>query len=338
MATVRDQLLRILERDALLAPQDYAALLDEVNDALENEPEELRPRDPAGRSGGLIQLAGGVETLLLPDLHGRTDFLLKILLAEEWDALARMQEGRLQVVCVGDGFHGEARAYRRWQEAYSEWQTGWQHHSAIDEEMIESLGVMETVMRVKLAAPQQFHFLKGNHENISNELGGGNYPFVKFVEEGEMVASYVRHFLGAEFLDAYYRFEKNLPLVAVGDTFVVSHAEPIRPFAREEIVAYRDREDVVAGLTWTDNDRARRGSVAGTLAALLGSERAEQAYYFGGHRPVSGLFHARAGGRFIQFHNPDRRVVVRIVPGQPIDPRRDIVDADAVGPETPRPE
>lgn len=338
MASVREQLLQGFERDALLAPQDYAALLAQVNEALENESEDLRPRDSAGRSGGLILLRGDVETMLVPDLHGRTDFLLTILLAEEWDALARMHEGRLQVVCVGDGFHGEARAYRRWQEAYSEWQTGWQHHTAMDQEMIESLGVMETVMRVKLAVPGFFHFLKGNHENIANELGGGNYPFVKFVEEGEMVASYVRHFLGADFLEAYYRFEKNLPLVAVGDGFVVSHAEPAQAFARDDIIEYREREDVVAGLTWTDNDRARRGSVADTLTALLGSERAAKATWFGGHRPVSGLFHARAAGRYIQFHNPARQVVARLVPGQPIDPRRDIVEVDAGQAELPQTE
>ena len=338
MANVRDELLQSFERGSLLSPQEYVSLLDAVNGVLENEPEDLRPRDRLGRTGGLLNLRPDIETLLVPDLHGRNDFLLTILLAEEWDALARMQEGRLQVVCVGDGFHGEARAYRRWQQAYSEWQTGWQQHSAMDEEMVESLGVMEAVMRVKLAAPGFFHFLKGNHENIANELGGGNYPFIKFVEEGEMVASYVRHFLGAEFLDAYYRFEKNFPLVAAGSSFVVSHAEPSRPFGRDEIIEYRDREDVVAGLTWTDNDRARRGSVAEMLATLLGSERAAGAYYFGGHRPVDGLFHARAGGRYIQFHNPGRQVVVRLAPGQPIDPKRVVVEVDAAPSEVSDPE
>ncbi len=337
MTTVREALLQAFERDDLLSPQDYLGLLERVNTSLESEPVDLRPPDPRGRPGGLILLRHDIETLLVPDLHGRTDFLLTVLLAEEWDALARMQEGRLQVVCVGDGFHGEARAYRRWQQAYSEWQTGWQQHSAMDEEMSESLGVMEAVMRVKVAAPGFFHFLKGNHENIANELGGGNYPFVKFVEEGEMVASYVRHFLGTEFLDAYYRFEKNLPLVAAGASFVVSHAEPARPFRRDEIIEYRDREDVVAGLTWTDNDRARRGSVADMLTELLGSESAAGAYYFGGHRPVEGLFHARAGGRYIQFHNPGRQVVVRLVPGQPIDPKRDIVEVDTALPDLSRP-
>jgi hypothetical protein len=205
----------------------------------------------------------------------------------------------------------------------------------MDQEMVESLGVMETVMRVKAEAPGFFHFLKGNHENISNELGGGNYPFVKFVEEGEMVSSYVRHFLGEDFLDAYYRFEKNLPLVALGESFVVSHAEPARAFEREEIIEYRDREDVVAGLTWTDNDKARRGSVGEMLARLLGPERAAGAYYFGGHRPVQGLYHARAGGRYIQFHNPGRQIVVRLAPGQPIDPKRDIVEVEGALPDLP---
>jgi len=320
-------------RGGLLPPQDYVSLLEQVNGTLETESSEVRPRDRRGLPGGLVQLRPAVETLLVPDLHGRADFLLTVLLSQEWNALARLQEGRLQVVCVGDGFHGEARAYRRWQQAHSEWQTGWQHHAAMDEEMAESLCVMETVMRVKLAAGGFFHFLKGNHENIANELGGGNYPFVKFVEEGEMVASYVRHFLGAEFMQSYYRFEKNLPLLAAGSDFLVSHAEPIHAFSREEVVEYREREDVVAGLTWTDNDRALKGSARGMLVDLLGAERAGRSYYFGGHRPVSGLYHARAGGRFIQFHNPARQVVVRLEPGRPIDPQRDVVEVRGVLPE-----
>jgi hypothetical protein len=203
----------------------------------------------------------------------------------------------------------------------------------MDQEMTESLGVMEAVMRVKLAIPDSFHFLKGNHENIANEAGGGNYPFVKFVEEGEMVASYVRHFLGADFLQSYYRFEKNLPLLAVGEQFLVSHAEPVRAFTRDEIVEYRSSEDVVAGLTWTDNDRARKGSVTAMLADLLGPESAAEAFYFGGHRPVSGLYHTRSGGRYVQFHNPARQVVVQIEPGRPIELERDVVEADGLVPE-----
>ncbi len=333
MVSVRETLLQSFLRDGLLPPQDYVKLLDEANAALESESPEWRPPDSAGRPGGLVLLRPDVETLLVPDLHGRIDFLLTVLLSDEWDALARMQQGGLQVVCVGDGFHGEARAYQRWLEAYSEFQTAWQYHTAMDQEMSESLGVMETVMRVKTTVPDSFHFLKGNHENIANEAGGGNYPFVKFVEEGEMVASYVRHFLGADFLEGYYRFEKNLPLLAVGEGFVVSHAEPARAFSREEIVEYRSREEVVAGLTWTDNDHARRGSVDEMLAAFLGPQSASEAFYFGGHRPVRGLYHTRAGGRYVQFHNPARQVVVRIEPGRPIDLERDVIEVEGVIPE-----
>jgi hypothetical protein len=328
MASLRQVLAQRRQSDELLSPQEYLALLERVNAVLENEPATLRPRDSRGRTGGLIRLEPDLETILVPDLHGRVDFLHDLLLSEDWDALARLEAGRLQVVCVGDGFHGEARAYQRWNAAYAEWLTGWQHHAAMDEEMVESLGVMETVMRVKLAAPGVFHFLKGNHENVANELGGGNYPFVKFVEEGEMVATYVRHFLGEDFLNAYRRFEKNLPLVAVGGNFVVSHAEPARAFGAEDIVEYRDREDVVAGLTWTDNDRARKGSVAEMLTTLLGAGVAPQARYFGGHRPVAGLYHPRAGGRYIQFHNPARRIVVRLEPSRPFQAERDVVEVE----------
>lgn len=41
------------------------------------------------------------------------------------------------------------------------------------------------IMVLKTGFPAHFHFLKGNHENIKNDLGGGNSPFRKLVSEGK---------------------------------------------------------------------------------------------------------------------------------------------------------
>ena len=93
--------------------------------------------------------------------------------------------------------------------------------------MRESLGLMEMVMECKSAFPGRFHFLKGNHENIANEEGGGNHPFVKFALEGFMVADYMRLLLRRRrSWPATTSFEKELPLLAVGSGFLASHAEP----------------------------------------------------------------------------------------------------------------
>ena len=203
---------------------------------------------------------------------------------------------------------------------------GYRDHALMDAEMRESLGVMEMAMRVKCAFPAAFHFLKGNHENVANEQGRGNHPFIKFAAEGEMVAAYVMRFLGEDFMRGVYRYEHNLPLLAMGRGFLVSHGEPRRPFTRRELVEYRQLEEVVEGLTWTDNGAAEPGSVRNMLELHLGELDADgrRSLYFGGHRPVPGLYATRQAGRYVQFHNPGRQVVALIQDEGVIDLDRDI--------------
>jgi hypothetical protein len=324
--TLKARLLSIYHRDSLLSQQDYLLLLERVNQTLENEEGDCRPRDSSDLPGGLLYLSDDLPTILVPDIHARMDFLISLFFGPQIDALKRLAQRELQIVCVGDAFHGEARVAARWFMALSEYMGGFQFHSNMDREMIESLGVMEMVMIVKSLFPYCFHFLKGNHENIKNEYGGGNYPFVKFVNEGAMVALYVHKFLGPTFHDAYYRYEKNFPLLAVGKNFLVSHGEPRRFYSTEEVVEYRTRDEVVEGFTWTDNGQAHPGSVQQMLAHYLGEQKGS--YYFGGHRPVSGLYFTRAEGKYVQFHNPNSFNVVTLDPDADIDLARDVVELE----------
>ena len=100
------------------------------------------------------------------------------------------------MVCVGDAFHGEAPVRDRWNEAYKEYLDGFRRGKAMAAEMADNLRLLEMVILLKLRFPRRFFFLKGNHENIANELGEGNYPFRKFVREGEMVTRWTMDFLG----------------------------------------------------------------------------------------------------------------------------------------------
>ena len=233
-----------------------------------------------------------------------------------------LAEQQLQVVMVGDGPHAEARDVRRWHQALAEFEEGYRSHQAMDGEMRESFGAMEMVMELKCAYPRGFHFLKGNHDNIANEEDNGNLPFGKFVAEGRMVEAYVRRFYGGELLQAYATLEKQLPLLAIGGRFLVSHAEPRTTYALDDIVEYRSHPEVTLGLTWTDNDEADPSAVATMLRDLVGDEAA---IHFGGHRPVADQWQARAGGRFIQLHNPDRLQAAYVPADRPFDPARDML-------------
>jgi hypothetical protein len=332
-STLEERLLRIYARATPPEASSFLKKLDRVGFVLINEDPAIRPYDHAGLPGGIVQLKRDIPTIIVPDLHARMDFFIstmQLIMPDGRTVLEKLENESVQVVCVGDGFHAEGRAAHRWQLAYEEFKKNYKKHRNMDEEMRESLGVMEMVIEVKSAFPRVFHFLKGNHENISNEQGDGNHPFRKYAFEGPMVAQYVRQFYGDEFLENYYGFEKSLPLFAVGRNFLISHAEPSEFFDRESILEYRDRPDVVEGLTWTANDEAEENSVDLMLEGFLEGDDGEVFYYFGGHRPVAENYHLRASGRYVQIHNPERFIIALINSDGAIELERDIREIENV--------
>ena len=268
---------------------------------------------------------------MVPDLHARMELVLAVLAEKDEQDLSaadRLAAGQLQVLFLGDGFHAEGRAVARWQAALEEFKGGYRKHGNMDAEMRESLGVMEMVMTLKRHFPDHLHFLKGNHENIANEQGEGNYPFLKFANEGLMVRIYMEHFYGQEILKVYSELEKSFPLLAVGCNFLASHAEPAWFIPKQEVIEYRRQPQVVYGLTWTDNEEAEPGSVEQMLEHYLGAEAAATAFHLGGHRPVRGSYNLRSDGRYVQIHDPDRYVVAVLPAGRAIDLDRDIRELD----------
>lgn len=333
---MRPFVLRVAELFRGAGPPDADAFRRSVGAALDSlraEAAAVRPPDRSGKPGGVVRLSREIPTLIVPDIHGRMDFLIRVFGYEPRPGertLALLAQGGIQVLCLGDGMHAEGRAAARWRAALGEFNDGWRRRVNMDEEMRESLGVMAMVMEAKRYFPEHFHFLKGNHENIANEAGGGNFPFRKFALEGLMVSDYMRRFYGEEILGEMAAFEKELPLLAVGHGFLASHAEPAEFFTEERVVEYRQDADVVAGLTWTDNGEADPESVPAMLDAYLGEE-AKGAYYFGGHRAVEGSYRLRAGGRFVQIHDPARSVIACCPPSGEIDLDRDVRDIERPG-------
>ena len=335
MGVLSDVIARLRTIATDLAPPSADELISDMEGAcatLSDEDSSLRPRDAHGRPGGLVRLRPELPAVVVPDIHARVDLLTTVLSTPfpehgiDTPLLTAIAADRAQLVMVGDYVHGEARARERWVQAFEEFTAGYRAHDAMDEEMYESLAVLRTVATLKSAYPDRVHGLKGNHENITNEEGDGNHRFGKFVYEGAMVAAYMQRFYRGKATEAVYRFEKSLPLLAVGSRYLVTHAEPARLFPTEEIVEYRDRPEVVEGLTWTDNDAAEEGSVAAMIAHYLPHCDADEAIHLGGHRPVTGRYALRAGGRYVQFHNPARLIVALPPANRPFDPGRDVVE------------
>ncbi|HZK19551.1 MAG TPA: hypothetical protein VFC68_02370, partial [Treponemataceae bacterium] len=176
------------------------------------------------------------------------------------------------------------------------------------------------------AFPEYFHFLKGNHENILNEEGNGNHPFRKFAMEGEMVYYFMRAEYGKDFVNLYANFEHMLPLLFYGENLLISHAEPRRPFEIDEVKEGRCNHEVVTGLTWTGNNEAVEDAAKKMLETWL--PNSNDAFYFGGHRPVMGKYSLRSSGKFIQIHNPDAWPLAIVRPNRKFNPESDIIYTD----------
>ncbi|MCA1753304.1 MAG: metallophosphoesterase [Spirochaeta sp.] len=327
-----DALHRISVRSKPPAAPETADELEAVCRVLESEDPQLRPAASDGHPGGVVYLRPELPLVVLPDIHGRIELVLAALSASypdhgiEQPLLYALDSGRAQLLFVGDYVHAEARARERWMHAFEEFSGGFKKHVAMDQEMNESLGVLQVFALLKRAYPDMVHGLKGNHENISNEEGEGNHSFGKFVLEGAMVAEYMDRFYGGAAFEALYRLEKSLPLLAVGSSYLISHAEPARFFEREEVIEYRRSPEVVEGLTWTDNDQAEPGAVYAMLEHYLRHSEPSEAIYLGGHRPVQDLYALRAEGRYVQFHNPARYGAAVPPVNRLFDPERDVLE------------
>ena len=317
----------------LPSEQVLTDLLDRCLTVYEHEDASYRPAADDGKGGGLLDFCGKktLPVVLVPDLHARPDFLLHLLACalKKQQVLNALNEGKLIVVCVGDGVHTERPVpdYERWSQSYASWQRGQIDCPSMREEVRLGLATMMTVMELKCAFPAHFHFLKGNHENVLNREGWGDHSFRKVAMEGEMVRDFMKEVYGDAVLHLLHCFETSLPIVAAFDRFCVSHAEPAYEFSRDEIINYHDEtlcEEVILSFTWTPNGGAVEGSVAKNFAALTGGQEAD-ALWFGGHRPVEGSYALRQGGHYVQIHNPNKMNIVYISADRPFDLTKDII-------------
>ena len=102
-----------------------------------------------------------------------------------------LEKKLIYVVCVGDLFHSELRCYGRWKKALENFRNGDILSLEMKSEMLENINLLQMILLLKEKSTENFHFLKGNHENILNEEGKGNHPFYKMAMEGEMVYQFL---------------------------------------------------------------------------------------------------------------------------------------------------
>ncbi|MEW6280925.1 MAG: metallophosphoesterase, partial [Candidatus Eremiobacterota bacterium] len=319
-----------------LAEQSRASVLPDREAVLESL--EGATRANLARPG-LVELPSGVPTLVVTDIHGRRDYLLQALEVQtpQGRVYDLLQEGRMNLLCLGDGMHSEGRARERWQEAD---RLAVQGDPAfldlLDQEMVESLGTMKMVMDLKQAFPANFHYLRGNHDDVKGELAGNYRKYAVMNGESSLVREWMTRRLGEDFVERYAAFEDSMPLVARGEGFLASHAAPSRVVGRQEVEA-RDRKAALA-LAWTENSRRdgngnylweteeHRENLRQNMENL---GAASGSVWFAGHRVVrddehEGRFRSQFEGRLVQLNDPDEFVFAMVPAGGGFDPERDV--------------
>ncbi len=319
----------------LFSHEYISSLAESAAEVLENEITDYRVASSEGNPGSLLEFKNNLPAIIVPDIHARPYFLQNILkypLPEDFLYPSSTVEEALKnklinVICVGDSIHTELTV-DRWYCIEEEFKKDIITGPFMKAEMKDCLSALAGIMALKLTYPENFHFLKGNHENILNQNEGGDFAFRKYADEGYMVRRFISEYYGDDVLYLISCWEKALPLVAVGSNYVVSHAEPLKAYSREKLIDARSYPEVVNGLIWTRNGDVKTNTAREIMKKLLVPEKVADSFYFAGHRPVYENYALRQDGCFIQIHNPYRQNVALVSNTKTFNPESDIVGVD----------
>ncbi|HET8847146.1 MAG TPA: hypothetical protein VFN35_37140 [Ktedonobacteraceae bacterium] len=301
------------------------------------------------QTDGLLSLPA-LPTLIIPDLHARRELLIAILGTQLSDGphegqhvFELLQQGHINLVCVGDIVHSEKRADWVINED-GEWT-----EELLEKEMVRSLGAGMMIMSLKLQYPEHFHCLRGNHDDMAGELVEDFRKFVGlryandelvFVDgrpvvtgdkgESKIVREWVlgREGWGQSFLTAWSTFEKRLPLFARGSYYVISHTLPFIALSESDIRdPDRPRE---SSLELTTRRGINEAAILGTLENLGLKEQTRRWFY--GHSQVSseingGRYEEGLNGLVIRLNNPTQHVFAYVPDSddqQLFEPARDV--------------
>lgn len=269
-------------------------------DSMRKTTEILRNR------GAIVELRRGVPSIIIPDIHGRRLDFAQILgqRIHNQSVLDLLKKGEINIVCLGDGMHSENPD--NWNLSNPE---------ALKNEMVRSMGVMKMIMDLKIAYPESFHYLRGNHDEINGSFMKSGVFISQIMHEG------IKNAYGEDFLNEYAQFEEAMPLVAHGEHFVASHSAPDRAYSREEIE--QRGKAVSKGLRWTDNQKG--GSSEQAVRGVLENLGEKDGLYIVGHRIVSeekGFVKYDFHNKMMQVNNDEHLLYTMIGPDGKEEVRR----------------
>ncbi len=195
-------------------------LIEQVNEILQEEP--YRPLNRNNVPGGILELPDEPAPVIVGDLHGQVDNLLKIL--SENCLVQALQENRAILCLLGDAVHSENLNEM--------------------EDMDSSILIMDLIFTLKKQFPANVFYLRGNHDSFSPDLSKNGIP------QGILLKKALEDQRGSDYVEQMQRFYDLLPYLIVSDSFIGIHAGPPRQgTTREQLLNVDDKPDLARQLT-----------------------------------------------------------------------------------------
>ena len=195
-------------------------LITEVNRILLDQP--YRPLDKNKQPGGLLELDDGPSPIVIGDLHGQIDNLLKIL--TENCLVQALQNNRAILCILGDAVHSENLGEM--------------------ENMDSSILIMDLIFTLIKAFPANVFYLRGNHDSFSPELSKNGVP------QGLLMKRALAEKRGPAYVEEMQNFYDLLPYMIVSTSFIGIHAGPPRAeTTKKQIINISSNRDLARELT-----------------------------------------------------------------------------------------
>lgn len=204
----------------LLPPEDALRLLQITNKLLSQE--KYRPHNKSGEPGGLLELPNEPTPIIIGDLHGNLDNLLKIL--SEKCVLRCLRANSAYLLFLGDAVHSEV--------------------SGEMENMDDSIRTMDLIFQLKNRYPKNVFYLRGNHDTFSPDISKNGFL------QGVLMQEALLTMRGDQYVQEMNTFFNSLPYVAISQSFIACHAAPsLEETTKEDIINITSHPEILRHIT-----------------------------------------------------------------------------------------